>query len=192
MFWGVIGITKQNSPLFSASKWLYRQNSIKGIINYIESGNIDTSALDVETKSSALMFLVKEHTRGFKETNVNILKAIMDLFIAVCEYHEAKERLLGKWIVHDGVDLAIQKISDKKLVGSCKALLTHLCVVACPGSVLNSIVSAVKVAKAPLVHEESLRWVITFYSDFGAFSLNSEVSVLASWAAEVCCDCYFF
>jgi hypothetical protein len=134
------------------------------------------------------MLLVKEHTRGFKETNVNILKAIMDLFIAVCEYHEAKERLLGKWIVLDGVDLAIQKISDKKLVGCCKALLTHLCVVASPGSVIDAVVSAVKVAKAPVVHEESLRWVITFYSDFGAPSLGSEVSVLASWATEVSCN----
>lgn len=169
----------------SASKWLHRQNSIKGIINYIESGNIDTSPLDVETKSTSLMLLVKEHTRGFKETNVNILKAVMDLFIAVCEYHESKEKILGNWIVHDGVEVAIHKISDKKLVGCSKEVLTHLCLVAPPGSVIGDMISAVKVAKAPVVHEESLRWVNTFCSDFGAPTLGSEVSILASWAVEV-------
>lgn len=169
----------------SASKWLHRQNSIKAIINYIESGSIDTAPLDVETKSMSLMLLVKEHTRGFKETNVNILKGIMDLFIAICEYHESKERLLGKWIVQDGVELAVHKISDKKLVSSSKTVLTHLCLVASPGFVFGDIISSVKGAKTPLVHEESLRWVTTFLSDFGAPSLGPEVSKLASWAVEV-------
>lgn len=171
-----------------ASKWLHRQDSVKSITNFVESGSIDTSPLDVGTKSASLMLLVKEHTRGFKDTNVNILKAIMEFFIAVCEYHESKEIILEKWIVRDGVELAIHKISDKKLIGSSKEVLTHLCLVASPGSVIGEVVSTVKGIKAPVVHEESLRWVDSFCSNFGAPSLGSEVSILVSWVVEVSCQ----
>lgn len=153
--------------------------------NFIESGLIDSSPLDVNVKSSSLMHLVKEHTRGFKETNVNILKALMELFIAVCDYHESKEKILKNWIVQDGVDLAITKISDKKLIMHSKDLLNHLCMVASPGFVISEVVSTVKNVKTPVVHEEALRWMVLFCADFGASSLGSDVSTLVSWIAEV-------
>ena len=173
------------TSLHSASKWHLRQNSIKAIVAFLESGQIDGASIDVKKNTSCLLVVVKEHTRGFKETNVNIMKAILKLFTSMCEYHEAKGVEFEKWATLDGVAVATQKISDRKLSSSCKELLTRLCVVVAPSAVLEALAAQLKSVKSPVVHEESLRWFKAFCTDFGAHTLGSRLSSLVPWILDV-------
>lgn len=161
---------------FPASKWMLRRDAVKSLTVFIESGHLDESPGDVDQHSSAILVAVREQTRGFKETNVNIMKVIIELFIAVCEYHESKEKILADWAAKEGTAVCIQKISDRKLSGLCKTLLTSLCVVSSPTLVLLSSCDALKEVKSPVAHEEFLKWFQTFCDEFGAASIGSGIS----------------
>ena len=169
----------------SASKWLLRQNAIKVITSFVGSGEMDGKSDNVSRNSSSILTVVKEHTRGFKETNVNILKAIIQLFMTMIEYHEAKEVALSDWVVHDGVTLAVQKLSDRKLSSACKVLLAEMCVVSAPALVLAEVSQSLEGARSPLAHEEALKWFHTFCDDFGAGSLGHGLSSTVLWVIDV-------
>jgi hypothetical protein len=162
-----------------ASKWLLRQDAIKTLTAFVESGELDSSESPTGTKSSSILTVVREHTRGFKETNVNIMKAIMHLFIALCDYHEASECVIDEWVMQDGVAIALLKMSDRKLYISCKSLLTRLCVVSPPYTVVLEAFKAIKPTKSPVAHLEYLQWVGDFCNDFGAASLGPAISEIA-------------
>jgi cytoskeleton-associated protein 5 len=168
-----------------ASKWLLRQDAIKGLTAFVDSGGLDSSNLSTETKTSALLVIVKEHTRGFKETNVNIMKAILLLFAAVCDYHESVECRIEEQACHDSVAVAVTKISDKKLSTSCKDLLTKLCVVSHPCIVVSEGFKVIKSVKSPVAHEEYMSWFSTFCNDFGAASLGLGISEIVPSMIDV-------
>lgn len=113
------------------------------------------------------------------------MKAIISLFTTVCEYHEAQEIVFPSWATRDGVTLAVHKISDRKLSSGCKDLLTKLCVVSDPSSVLDTLARHTQSAKSPIVHEESLRWFQAFAEEFGALSVGLNLSSLLPWVLEV-------
>jgi len=168
-----------------ASKWLLRQDAIKSITAFVDSGQLSSAASAVSTNSSCILVVVREHTRSFKETNVNIMKAIMQLFIGLCDYHEAAEHELSDWAMKDGVAVAIHKISDKKLSEISKSVLTALCTVCSPRSVLATASGILRKAKSPVAHEEYLRWLKSFCDDFGAASIGSGIGELIPWIFEV-------
>lgn len=140
---------------------------------------------DVDKDTSAILLVVREQTRGFNETNVNIMKAIIQLFIAVCEFVESKERALAQWAARDGAALCVQKISDRKLSDLCKSLLTSLCVVALPSSITLGAFVNIKGVKSPVAHEEFLKWFQTFCFDFGAAAMGPEIGEVLPHLIEV-------
>jgi len=161
------------SPYFSiASKWMYRQDSIKSMTAFVESGHLKSSST-IETDASSLLVIVREHTRGFKETNVNIMKAILQLFLSMCDLFESMEKRFLPWAMKAGVEVAIQKISDRKLSSASKGLLTSLCVVSIPKEVLIAGFSTLKGVKSPVAHEEYMRWLLTFCDEFGMASAGN-------------------
>ena len=164
---------------------MLRQNAVKSFTSFIESGQMDGTYEDMQISSSSMLRVVKEYTRGFQETNVNIMKSIMCLFIAICEFHGAKERLLSSTIVKDGSDAAVQKISDRKLTGTSKELLTALCVVSAPADVVLSCIHSLKGVKSPVAHEEFIVWFQCFCKEFGAAALGSSISDAILWIIEV-------
>jgi len=168
-----------------ASKWLLRQNAIKALCSFIDSGDVEKSTSDVDKISASILTVVKEHTRGFKETNVNITKAILQLFLSLVLYHESKETPMCSWAMQDGVDLALQKVSDRKLTNACKELLMELCVVCAPSSVLTAVASGINGIKSPVAHEEVLHWFQSFCEDFGAFVIGPGISTLLPWIIQV-------
>lgn len=136
---------------------------------------------DVEKTSATLLIIVKEHTRGFKETNVNVTKAILEFFLCICDYHMKALQPLMAWAVDDFVTLAIDKISDKKLSGLAKGLLSDCCLVYFPCSVVVTVATKMKSTKSPLSHEECLHWFKSFCNDFGAPSLGRGVKDIVTW-----------
>jgi len=166
-----------------SSKWMLRQDAVKSITAFVESGQMSDSK-NVEMDTSSLLVVVGEHTRGFKETNVNIMKAVVHLFIALSEFHETIEKPLGSWAMKSGVAAAVSKIADKKLSSVCKSLLTELCVVSLPHTVVTEGFACLKSARSPIVHEEYLGWFMSFCDDFGAASLGSGLTDIIPFLLE--------
>jgi hypothetical protein len=151
----------------------------------VESGQLDEASSDVDLNSSSILLVVREQTRGFKESNVNIMKAILQLIIAVCEYCEAKEQPLSSWAIRDSAVVCAQKISDKKLTRACQSLLTSACVVTSPSSVLLASFEELESVKSPVAHEEFLKWFQSFCTDFGAGSVGSSLSDVVPYMMKV-------
>lgn len=155
-----------------SSKWVQKQGAIKSVISFVESDMETFSPDGAETKVSALLQVIKGHTKGFKESNVNIMKAIFQLFLAICNYHYSTEKALMNWIVDDYVSIALQKISDKKLADLCNEVLTSVCTVAKPSLVLSKASVTIKGARAPAAHEEYMKWCRAFCDDFGVSAIG--------------------
>jgi len=163
---------------------MLRQDAIKSITAFLESGKLQSSE-DIMSSCYCLLVVVGQHTRAFKETNVNIMKAIIQLFLAVCDCHEDIEKLVSIWVMESGVDACMSKIADKKLSAGCKTLLSKLCVLQHPRNVLLEGFKKLKMVKAPLAHEEYLVWVRSFCSDFGSASIGSGLAEVIPLLLEV-------
>jgi hypothetical protein len=131
------------------------------------------------------LIFVKEHTRGFKETNVNVTKSIMELFLALCDYHMNAGYPFPKWAAVDGAILMSEKIADKKLSALAKAVLTELCVVQVPYTVQGTAFGALGHVKAPLAHEEFLHWMKHFCNEFGAAAIGPGINDTVAFLQEV-------
>ena len=164
-----------------ASKWASRQNSIRSLAAFINS----VEDVPPEQLSPALLVAVKEHTRGFKETNINVTKAIIELFIAICEYHYRCSTPLGNQAMNDAAAVAVDKIADKKLSALAKGLLSNVCQVSPPFAVVNTVSVKVEKVKSPLPHEEAQIWFKSFCNEYGASSLGNGVKDVVGWILKV-------
>lgn len=163
---------------------MLRQDAIKSITAFIESGGM-SSSVDMADDLTALLVIVGERTRGFQETNVNIMKAILQLFQSICDCHEAAEKPVAAWTMRNATNVAVSKISDRKLSSACYALLLSLCVVAVPHAVLKHGFESIEPIKAPVVHEEFLKWIWKFSVEFGAGALGRDIADLIPCVLEV-------
>jgi hypothetical protein len=148
------------------------------------------SPLDIEMDTSCILVFVKEHTRGFKETNVNVTKSIVELFLALCDYHEKAGQIFPKWAGEDGSIAATEKIADKKLSALSKNLLLSLCVVQSPHVIQTSAFAAVGKLKSPVAHEEFLKWFKSFCNEFGAASIGPGINSAVTFLEEVRGEAY--
>ena len=139
----------------------------------------------LQKDSAFILVLVKEHTRGFKETNVNVTKSIMELCLALCDCHEREMCPLPTWAARDMATLSCSKISDKKLSPMSKALLTAACVVQLPHLVVGQSCATMAHIKSPLSQEEFLKWMKTFAAEFGAASIGPGLSEVIIFLSEV-------
>jgi hypothetical protein len=157
--------------------------------SFIESGGLENASSNVVLSVSCILLVVREQTRGFRETNVNIMKAILNLCIAICEFNESKESLLPSWAMKDFATTCVQKISDRKLLNACQQLLSATAVVSSPSSVLQSAFAELKNVKSPVAHEEFLKWFQSFCNDFGASCIGRGLSDLIPYLLEVSFVC---
>ena len=128
---------------------------------------------------------MKEHTRGFKETNVNVSKSIMELFLAVCDCHEKMSCPLPTWAGREMAILACSKISDKKLSPLSKSLLMSACVVQAPHVIVGQSCASMSQVKAPVAQEEFLNWMLTFSKEFGAAAIGTGLKEAVTFVSEV-------
>lgn len=135
--------------------------------------------------TSAILVLVKENTKGFKETNINVIKAIMELFIVLTQAHAEQVHPFPGWACRDGVKLAVDKIADRKLSALSCSLLSDLCCVCPPRIVVEYGIVCVDKVKSPLGHDAFLKWFHDFLTDFGASSIASALKNVADWLVMV-------
>ncbi|CAJ1952945.1 unnamed protein product [Cylindrotheca closterium] len=169
-----------------SSKWQCRQAAIKGLANFVSNREVLSSPSESVLEANCIVVLVKEHTRGFKESNFNVTKAIMELFLALCDYHEKAGIPFLEWASADAATLATEKIADRKLSSFAKELLSSLCVVRMPSEIHMICYEAIKKIRAPAAHEELAKWIQHFCNEFGAASLGSSVSEAVPYLVEGC------
>lgn len=165
-------------------KWQFRQGAIRSLAQFVSTRPMLDSHSEIERDSVCLLTLVKEHTRDFKETNMNVARSIMELFLAICDYHENAECPLPKWAIVDGTSLALEKISDRKLSALSKSLLMSFCVVHPTHVVLVSAYEIAGKLKSPSAHEEFLVWMKTFCREFGSASIGQGMSNTISFLKD--------
>ena len=134
-----------------------------------------------DVPSPAILVAVKAHTKGFKEVNFNVVKAIMELFLALSEAHAAAKRPPENWICRDAVALSVEKIADRKYATVAPPLLTSLCIVSAPKTVSGLAIAFIGKVKSPIPHEALLKWHQDVCVDFGAAALGQGVNTVVPW-----------
>jgi hypothetical protein len=139
----------------------------------------------LQTDTLCFVVLVKEHTRGFNETNVQVSKSIMELFLVICDSHEKEQCPIPTWVARDMTSISCSKIADKKLSPISKSLLLSACVVAAPLVILGQAYESISNIKSPLAQEEFLHWMKSFAETFGAASLGSGLKDAVAFLSKV-------
>lgn len=132
-----------------------------------------------------MISVVRGHTKNFKETNVNVTKAVMELFIVLSQIHAEQGRPFPGWASRDAVSLAVEKIVDKKLSALSSKLMSELCCVRPPQSILEHGIACIDKVKSPLGHEAFLKWFQVFLSEFGAPPISGALKGASPWLVKV-------
>ena len=169
-----------------STKWQSRLKALKSLIKFVESRPVLDDCNKIENDSTCLLLVVKEHTKKFKESNFNVTKGIMELFVALCDYHTRSKCRFVNFAAVDGTSLAVDKIADRKLSSQSKHLLLTLCTVYPPHDVLTSAFTCAERIRAPVGHEEFLLWMISFCNEFGAASISSGIQNATSFLVSEC------
>ena len=116
---------------------------------------------------------------------MNVVRSIIELFLAWCDCHQKAVSPFPRWAMADGVELAINKIADKKLSAISKSLLSSFCIVQAPPSVLDAVQTGVEKVRSPVAHEETLKWFNTFCLEFGTACIGTGLQGSINWLLEV-------
>lgn len=123
--------------------------------------------------STALIVYLSAKTAGFKISNVNILKAVMEATCAAAKHvGGARFSRPAAWeLIRSFGD----RYSDKKTKEPVDELLSALCNAVQPAFVLKRMCHVMDKVKAPLAHQHYLEWLKSAIKDIGvgAFPLPS-------------------
>jgi hypothetical protein len=169
----------------SATKWLHRQNAIKGIASFICDREFSPTPGACQKDTSCILIFVKEHTRGFNETNVQVAKSILELLLSICDVHEKKGCPLPTWVAREITNMTCSKMADKKLSPLAKILLLSACVVSVPRVIMGQAYESIANVKSPLAQEEFLFWMKSFAENFGAASLGEGLPDAVAFLSKV-------
>ena len=127
-------------PFFSytATNWKFKRDAIVSLtevcsINFVRK---------CEHLLPAILVIIIGHTKNFKESSFNLMKAITDFFQAVRNVHIELCKILDFWICKFIVPVSIEKISDRKFINIAGPLLSSSCIVRIPTSVLQLSIKA--------------------------------------------------
>ena len=164
--------------------WQSRQQAVKSLGHFCDSEAFEV--IFSSESSSAIIFIVQECTKNFKESNFNIVKATMELMMTLCSVHSSKEEPFPIWACTAIVGLCVDKITDKKLSDSSLSLLSDLCAVSDPNLVVGAALRKVSTIKAPATHETLIKWTHSFCVNFGTSLLTAELKTIISYLLKGC------
>ena len=165
-----------------AAKWQSRKAAIDAIGGFCNEPGFSVEA---GTKTSIILTVVQKHTKGFKESNFNVAKAIMSLMSALCEKHFTEQVLFPTWAAKAGCILGTEKISDKKLSMPSKSLLTTLVSVTEPVETLQACFIKMETIRSPVAREGFLVWLNGVLDEFGAQILTPALKDLIEFLVKV-------
>ena len=121
------------------------------------------------TAIPSLFVFVRGCTKGFKESNFNVAKSLLDLFTVVFGVHKTMSVAPDAFLYIPATKLAVEKIADRKLSESAASCLFSICVVKDPQKVISVALKTIEGFKSPSVHEALLVWLKKFFIDFVVF-----------------------
>ncbi|KAL3924077.1 MAG: hypothetical protein SGILL_001267, partial [Bacillariaceae sp.] len=171
-----------------STKWQFRHAAIKELSSFVSSRPMLDSCSEIERDTMCLTVLVKEHTRGFKESNMNVVRSMLELFTALCDFHAKADCPFPRWVSFDASAVAVEKIADRKLSSLSKSLLLSICVVHPSDVFLPKILGDAEKLRAPAAHEEFLFWLKSFFNEFGAASVSPVISNIVAFIKTESCS----
>jgi cytoskeleton-associated protein 5 len=142
-------------------KW---QSKVEAMV--ILSNHITTTAhIDEETLKSILLF-VANATAKFRASNMNVVKAAMELCAVACS------KTADKVVVAVVIDTFSDKFSDKKMVPSCEEILKNCISSVGPAFVFSRLTAQIENTKVPIAHQNALIWMKQYISQCGPHGLN--------------------
>lgn len=164
-----------------ALKWSSRQKATQAISAHLqEMGSVSNGEV-----TSAALLLVKNNTKGFKDSNFNVMKSVMELASVVCQLHGDAELPFPEWAGNDLVSVAVEKIADKKLFSSSQSMLLDLCSVMLPSSFVEISNTKLEAVRAPVAHENFLKWLLQFCTEFGCGPLTRDLKTTVTLLLKV-------
>ncbi|GBG32147.1 Cytoskeleton-associated protein 5 [Hondaea fermentalgiana] len=162
---GIEGFGEALSAFDEAAKWQDKMALFSCLVAFVDAQEKVSQA-----QAHAIIAFVGAKTKGFKESNFNIMNeawAALEKTIAACE-SPAVSRSYAAAIL----DPATKKIGDRKQDGPVKSLALALCEATGPKYISFKIIKAAEKITSPKVIEESLALLRSIAEEFGARSLS--------------------
>jgi hypothetical protein len=174
------------APL-QGSKWMERKDALGRVREavlalgpQVASGGVDVSSSSL---LAALVAFLGEHSKKFKDANVNVVKEALEAALA------GMQALVGdapsaadKAAAASMVSMAVEKLLDKKLKETACGLLMAAVEVVGPAPVAARVIKGAAAAKAPALHAEAIGWLKACVTEFGAS--RAGVQALAAFAVS--------
>ncbi len=174
------------TPL-QGSKWMERKDALAKVREAVLAlgPQVASGAVDVSSSSllAALIAFLGEHSKNFKDSNVNVVKEALEAALAgmgalVGDAPAAADKAAAVSMVA----VAVEKLLDKKLKDTACALLMAAAEVVGPAPVAVRVTKGAAAAKAPALHAEALGWLKSCITEFGAS--RTGVQALAAFAVS--------
>lgn len=165
-----------------ASNWRARQGALDQLATYFKAANVES----VFDSIPSLFVLTRDSTKKFNESNFNVSKSLLQLFITIFDIHSQAMRPPESYLYASATKLAVEKVGDKKQIEVTSSCLHMICTVKDPQRVLAVAVKTIEPIKSPLVHEALLNWFKSFCTDFGVASLSQGIQDCLTWVLNEC------
>ena len=132
-----------------------------------------------------ILVIVKQNTKELRQSNVNLTKSIFEMLSNICEIVYSLALPLEVWLCKIIVPVVVEKIADRKLADIPSSILLKICELALPDKIIPLAIKKISEIKSPLYHEAFLKWILKFFSEFGAHALSSGVQEIANWCLKV-------
>ena len=149
-----------SGAMLGSSKWQERKGGVDALAAALSRGP--------QAQSLAVFVgVAKSRTRGFKESNVNVLRAVLDGLCALCATADASSAEAQSAALC-ALDLCFAKVHDRKLGASAKACARGLAEAFHPRPVALALCEAAAGARPPLQRAEALSCLEDLVGAFGA------------------------
>jgi len=167
-----------------SSSWKLKKCAIDNLATFV--GSFAESKAEGNLPVGAVLALVKDNTKGLKQSNINLTKSIFDLLLCIFQTLSSLKVSPDMWMCKLVVPVVVEKVSDRKL-GSCSySILDCLCEVMKPEIIISLTIAAITDIKSPLSQEAFLKWTRTLCEDFGAAALGNGLHNLTAWIVKGC------
>ena len=171
-----------NFILYLAKSWKYKSNAINSLTEYLQQNDLDDNCFLYKE----ILIFVKENTKDFRQSNINLTKSIFCLFESIISVHKNKSISPESWVCALIAPVAVEKISDRKLSSQASSILLNMCEVKRPEHIVSVMIKSIDTIKSPLSHEALLKLGLELCEDFGANALSSGVQKMILWSLKVC------
>ena len=158
--------------LLQSAKWVERKEAFEKLTHHVNVVLKERAGAFAE----ALYVMIQKYTNEFKESNINVFRAVFGLLTAIVEH--GSDPCFPMSLVKGTVIRAVDKINDRKAQSDCVKLLMSLSEVVGPPYVIKCIAQHLPSVKSPIVHQEIIQSYLSIcVEEFGAAAVGNQLVV---------------